>query len=83
MAMAVYALCALTSLACALLLLRAYSTDRVNLLLWSALCFFGLAANNIMIVVDVMVPLDLLGWRKMPALAGVLLLLHGLISESR
>ena len=42
----VYLLCALTSLACAVLLLRGYFRTRVRLLLWSGLCFVGLALNN-------------------------------------
>jgi hypothetical protein len=80
---AVYALCALTSLACAVQLLRAYRAERVSLLLWTALCFCGLATNNILMFVDVLFTLDLITWRKLPALAGVLLLLHGFISDSR
>lgn len=83
MAMGVYALCALTSLACAVQLLRAYRAERVNLLLWTALCFCGLAANNVLIFVGVVLELDLMAWRKLPALAGVILLLHGFISDSR
>lgn len=83
MVTAVYALCALTSLACAVQLLRAYRADRVNLLLWTALCFCGLAANNVIMFFDVLLVLDLTGWRKLPALVGVLLLIHGLVSDSR
>jgi hypothetical protein len=83
MAVAVYALCALTSLACAVQLLRAYRADRINLLLWTALCFCGLATNNMMMFFDVLLDLDLVTWRKLPALAGALLLLHGFISDSR
>jgi hypothetical protein len=83
MAISVYALCALTSLACAVQLLRAYRADRVKLLLWTALCFCGLAANNILMFADVLLAVDLTTWRKLPALAGILLLLHGFISDSR
>lgn len=83
MAIAVYALCALTSLACALLLLRAYAADKARLLLWTALCFCGLAMNNVLMFFDVLLQLDVMVWRKLPALVGVVLLLHGLISESR
>jgi hypothetical protein len=36
----------LTSLACALLLLRAYRQNSDRLLLWSGLCFLGLALNG-------------------------------------
>jgi hypothetical protein len=83
MAVAVYALCALTSLACAVQLLRVYRGERINLLLWTALCFCGLAANNLLMFIDVLLEVDLVTWRKLPALAGVLLLLHGFISDSR
>ena len=83
MAISVYALCALTSLACAVQLLRVYRAERVKLLLWTALCFCGLATNNILMFVDVLLALDLTTWRKLPALAGIVLLLHGFISDSR
>jgi hypothetical protein len=83
MASAVFALCALTSLACAVLLLRAYRAERVSLLLWTCLCFAGLAANNTLLFVEIMLGLDLTAERKLPALAGVVLLLHGLITTSR
>lgn len=83
MAISVYALCALTSLACAVQLLRVYRAERVKLLLWTGLCFCGLATNNILMFVDVLLAVDLTTWRKLPALAGMLLLLHGFISDSR
>ena len=83
MVTAVYVLCALTSLACAVQLLRAYRADRVRLLLWTALCFCGLAANNAIMLLDFVLELDLAGWRKLPALVGVVLLLHGLVADSR
>lgn len=85
MATLVYALCALTSLACAVLLLRGYFASRARLLLWSGLCFAGLALNNILLLVDKrLVPtVDLSLWRTVPAVAGVALLLYGLIWETR
>lgn len=83
MAIAVYALCALTSMACAMLLLRAYAAEKVRLLLWTALCFCGLAVNNVALFFDVLLALDIGTLRKVPALIGVVLLLHGFISESR
>lgn len=81
----VYALCALTSLACAVLLLRGYRASRARLLLWSGLCFAGLAANNVLLLIEKrLVPsMDLSLWRSLPALAGVALLLYGLVWESR
>ena len=64
MAILVYALCALTSTACAVLLLRGYARSHFRLLLWSGLCFVGLALNNILLVVDkqVVPDVDLSDW---------------------
>lgn len=49
---AVYLLCFLTSSACAWLLARNYRRTGARLLLWSALCFFFLGLNNLVVVVD-------------------------------
>ena len=48
----VYVLCALTSLACMLLLLRSYRRSGQRLLLLIGLCFAGLTVNNILLPVD-------------------------------
>ena len=79
----VYVLCAVTSAACAWLLLRGYARNGVRLLMWSGLCFAGLALNNIVLVIDVRVlpQTDLSVWRTIPALVGVLCLLYGLVHE--
>lgn len=85
MAKAVFLLCALTSVVCAVLLLRGYARSESRLLLWSGLCFVGLAINNGLLVVDrVLLPndVDLSLWRQVPALAGVLLLLYGLVWDA-
>ena len=84
MATLVYALCALTSLACAVLLLRGYRASRARLLLWSGLCFAGLTLNNVLLVLDRLVytAVDLSTWRLVVALAAILFLLYGLIVES-
>ena len=52
MAETVYLLCAGTSAACALVLLRAHHRTGTRLLLWSGLCFVGLALNNAVLVLD-------------------------------
>jgi hypothetical protein len=79
----VYVLCILTSLLCAVLLLRGYARAKVPLLLWAGLCFVGLALSNVVLLIDVNTATPLLLWRKMPALIGVGLLLYGLIQESK
>lgn len=80
----VYALCAITSVACAVLLLRGYLAGKVRLLFWASLCFAGFAVNNILLFVDlVLLPkVDLYLWRTVPALVGVALFVYGLIWES-
>lgn len=82
MAKAVFLLCALTSLVCAVLLLRGYGRSRSRLLLWSGLCFVGLALNNGLLVIDrLIIPnaVDLSTWRQVPAVAGIALLVFGLV----
>jgi hypothetical protein len=81
----VFLLCAATSAVCAALLLRGYRQSGARLLFWSALCFIGLALNNVLLIVDVRVltAVDLSTWRLVPAVAGAALLLYGLIWESR
>ena len=51
----VYVLCLLTSACCALLLARSYRRTGARLLLWSSLCFMFLAANNFVLVADVLI----------------------------
>ena len=83
-ALDIYVLCALTSLACAVLLLRGYARSRQRLLLWSGLCFVGLALNNVLLIVDVRVvpAMDLSVIRMLPALAGVALLIYGFVWDA-
>ncbi|MBS0579655.1 MAG: hypothetical protein JSR36_10400 [Proteobacteria bacterium] len=85
MAEAVYALCAAMSVLCAWLLLRGYRTSRQRLLFWSGLSFVGLGLNSVLLFVDlIMVPqIDLFVWRTGAALLGMVVLLYGLISDSR
>ena len=84
MAPLIYALCALTSITCAVLLWRGWRTSGFRLLFWSALCFVALSINNVLLVFDrVIFPVEvnLFTWRLVAALAAVLLLLFGLIWE--
>jgi len=87
MAETVYVLCAVTSLACSVLLLRGYVRSRARLLLWSSLCFGFLFLNNVLLFVDMVLLPDqdsLLGvkfavWRSSVALVGLGLLVIGLV----
>jgi hypothetical protein len=85
MAETVYVLCAATSIACAVLLLRGYIRSRTRLLFWSSICFVGLALNNVLLLVDlVIVPgVDLSIPRNLAALAGMVALMAGLVGESK
>lgn len=85
MAEIIYLLCASTSVLCAFLLLRSYRNTRARLLLWAALCFAGLAINNVLLFVDlVVVPgFDLAPYRTVAALWGMSVLVIGLVWEDR
>jgi hydrogenase/urease accessory protein HupE len=84
MAEVVYVLCALTSIACAAMLLRAYAATRHRILLLSGWCFVGLAINNLLLFIDLVVypSTDLSILRSVIALAAVTTLLAGLIWEN-
>ena len=80
MAQTVYILCALTSLACTVLLVRAYRATRVKLLFWSAVCFTALTLTNVLLFIDLAVfpAVDLQPLRSGVTLLGVAALLYGL-----
>jgi len=79
----VYILCFLTSAACAWLLGRSYSSNGTRLLLWSSICFVFLAANNLALILDLVVfpSLDLRTVRLLLALAAVICLIWGFVWE--
>lgn len=82
MASAVYFGCALTSLVCAILLVRSYRASKSALLLWSSVCFVGLAVNNALLFVDLVVfptEVDLSLARALSGLFSVCALLVGLV----
>jgi hypothetical protein len=85
MAAVVYVLCAVTSFACAAFLLRGYVNRRVRLLLWSGLGFVGFAFANAMLVADRLIfpERDLQLWRDLPTLAGVIVLVYGLVWDTQ
>lgn len=81
----VYDLCALTSLLCAILVLRSYRRARTRLLFVVALGFAGLALNNLLMVLDLLLGLraDLSVLRSSVGLATMATLLVMLIWEER
>jgi len=82
----VYVLCALTSVLCAGLLIRSYRSNKSRLLLWSTLCFVGLALNNILLLVDLVLTgdaVDLRLFRSFSALVALATLIIGLVWESK
>jgi hypothetical protein len=81
---AIYTLCAVTSLAAALLLLRHYTARRTPLLLWSCVAFFGLAVNNLLVMVDLsLLPsVDLALARTLAGAVAMVTLVYGLIRET-
>lgn len=85
MASLVYALCALTSGLCTVLLLRAYRATRARLLLWSSLAFVGLTCTNLLLFIDlILVPtVDLALYRSLISAASFMVLLLGLIWDSK
>lgn len=79
-----YATAVVTSLACTVLLLRAYARTRVRLLLWSGLCFVGLTLNNLLVFLDLLIfpEIDLRIVRLLVSLAATLFLLYGFIWDA-
>jgi hypothetical protein len=86
LAPAVYILGFVVTLACGVLLFRAYSAVGKRLLLWSAVCFCGLAISNLLVFLDLVVlptQVDLYPWRLLTAAGAMLILLYGLIWEGQ
>ena len=83
MSEAIYILCAITSFACAWLLMQGYRQSGHRLLFWSAMCFIGMTFTNLLLVFDKLIfpDVDLLPLRQASALASVLMLIYGLIYE--
>lgn len=85
MSAALYILTIFTTLACAVLLLRAYFRVRNRLLLWSGLCFAGLTLDNLLVFGDMVLfpTLDLYTYRLASVAISISLLLFGLVWECR
>lgn len=91
MAEAVFMLCAVTSVACAVMLFRGYARSRARLLMWSGVCFVGLAINNGLLFIDKVIfpeaTLELAGlgyglWRSIAAIIGLAALVYGLVWDT-
>lgn len=74
---------ACTAIACATLLLLAYVRVKNKLLLWSGLCFIGLAITNALLYLDlnVLTEINLYTWRLGIAAVSTTMLVVGLIWE--
>jgi len=79
----IYLLCAATSLIAATMLFRQYRHRPSRLLLWSVVGFAGLAVNNVLVYVDLVVytGVDLSLIRSTAGAAAMVAVLYGLISE--
>ena len=83
MAITIYILCLLTSLACAWLLFASYRRTGYRLLFWAGSCFAVMTVNNLLLLLDKIVfpDIDFLAARLVSALLATALLLYGLIYE--
>ena len=79
----IYLMCAATSLVSAWLLLRHYRTRRTPLLFWSSLSFLGLAANNVLLYIDlgVLTGVDLALPRTIVGAGAMVVLVYGLVQH--
>ena len=80
----VYLLCALASLACAILLARGYFRSKARILLWSTLSFVFLALNNLLLFLDLVVlpTVDLSPLRDLTGLIALAVLVFGLLWDA-
>lgn len=82
----VYLMCSLTSLLCVGFQVRGYrAKPEARILLWSSICFAGLAITNLILFVDlVLIPeTDLLLWRNITSAVGLGVLIYGLVFDYR
>jgi hypothetical protein len=80
----VYVLCSLVGFLCGILLLRAYRTSRMRLLLWSSLCFLGLGLSNMLTFLDLVIfpDVELYEFRLYVSAIAMVLMVFGLIWDS-
>lgn len=74
-----------TTLLCAFLLLRAYFRVRSKLLLWSGICFAILTITTLFSIADLILfpSIDFFTYRTGSAAAAILILVYGLVWESK
>jgi uncharacterized membrane protein len=81
----VYLLGMFVALACGVLLVRGYRRSRQRLLLWSSICFCGLALSGALLFFDLSVlgkNIDLHMARRAVTAVSLLVLLYGLVWDS-
>lgn len=80
----VYLGCAITSVACATLLIRGWRRTGASLLLWCSLGFTALALNNLLLFTDkVLLPdVDMTIYRALTGFAAVAILVVGLVWDA-
>jgi hypothetical protein len=80
----IYLLCAATSLVAAFMLLRYYLRRRTPLLLWSFIGFLGLAVNNVLVFLDLVIypSIDMSLARATASALAMLALVYGRIWEA-
>jgi uncharacterized membrane protein len=81
----VYLLGMFVALACGVLLVRGYRRSRQRLLLWSSICFLGLALSGALLFFDLSVlgkNIDLHMVRRAVTASSLLVLLYGLVWDS-
>jgi len=85
MTLALDILTLLTTVLCAILLLRAYHNVRKRMLFWSGLCFVGLSLAALLRIADLRIFLatDLYTYRLGMGALAMAFLLYGLIWESQ
>ncbi|RYY03960.1 MAG: hypothetical protein EOO53_05495 [Gammaproteobacteria bacterium] len=83
MAAIIYTLCTLTSLLCALLLLRSYFRSKYRLLYWAGICFLGITLNNMLLVADKLIfpNIDLFPFRVAVGFLALCFFMYGLIFD--
>jgi hypothetical protein len=80
----VYVLCGVLSALCAGMLYSKYRATQTRFLLWSSLCFVGLAINNVILFIDMIIipQTDISVIRMIPALLGVSVLIYGFLVDA-